>query len=145
MTFSAKMDSAYKKTLAAVVFIVAASCFIPLFFTPYDFTGFLILGGTFLVTIGFLVWSHANITYTFYEEYLVAKGGPLRFKIPYKSITRVARTTDFLTGMRLSTAKDGLAIYYSASWMGELKISPAEQEAFLKELFKRAPQAKWDV
>ncbi|MFD1336690.1 PH domain-containing protein [Oceanobacillus iheyensis] len=63
----------------------------------------------------------------------------------YSQITKIEVTSNFLIGTRAMMATNGIVIYYSCGIIGELKLSPDNQDAFLKILQDRAPQANINV
>lgn len=144
MTFEPKkMDKKYKVFLAIMIGIIGVACFFPFIF-EFEWLPFLILGGVFLITGVGIIWAHLSIRYTFTEETLNIHGGLFRFKIPYDKITSVTRTTDYLSGMNVMTATKGLAIQNMHVAFGEVKITPADEEAFLLTLKKYAPHVSLD-
>jgi hypothetical protein len=66
---------------------------------------------------------------------LVIRAGLRRVRIPYARITGISATMDHRSAMALSL--DRLRIEYEG---GELLISPADQDEFLEDILKRAPQ-----
>ncbi|MFC7373471.1 PH domain-containing protein [Fictibacillus iocasae] len=146
MTFRAERDRFFILTTLLIVLVTATVIFIPLLFdksaTQEDW---IIVSCIFLGTNAFVLWPFLFITYTFHEEYLQVAGGPVRSKIKYRDITKVARTTDILTGYRMHSSLNSIEIFYNTGWTGSVKISPQQQEWFMEELKKRCPNMILDL
>jgi len=136
------MDTKYKRFLWIIIAVLAIACFFPFIFAEFDWVAFSLLAGTFLIFSGAIFWSHLSIRYTFKKEHLYIYGGIFRFKIPYEKITSVKRATDYLTGIRVMSATNGLSIFDSHTTFGEIKISPVDEETFLLTLQKHAPHVQ---
>lgn len=96
----------------------------------------------FILTVVFLLWISFSISYTFQENHLLVKTGPIKKRIQYNEITSVRPTKDIFTGFRILSSIDALAISYQSGIMGEIKISPKDKAAFLIELRERVPSLK---
>jgi hypothetical protein len=94
----------------------------------------------FIFSVGFLLWVSFSINYIFQENHLLVKAGPIRKRILYSEITSIRPTEDILTGYRILSSIDALAISYQSGLMGEIKISPRDKDVFLAELAIRVPK-----
>lgn len=140
MKFKAKVDKYYVNLIAIIIAILALSLLFPLFFEESNsLPVIIILGSVFIVSVLLILWSSFTISYTFNEDHLFVKGGLFQSKIPYKRVTKVAWTNEIFWGYRMMSAKEGIEIFYKASFFGSVKISPREQDAFIEELVKRCP------
>ncbi|QHE52852.1 PH domain-containing protein [Pontibacillus sp. HMF3514] len=84
----------------------------------------------------------ANIKYEFHDDHLKVKGGPLRKRIPYSKIVYARSTDDVFDGFRVLTASEAVEIVYGHGWWGNIKISPENQNTFIKTLKYYCPQAE---
>lgn len=143
MVFQSKIDKSYLYVLISAIIIIGIACILPLFLDKQiDIYGIVIMFSIFFLTVGFLLWISFSISYTFQENHLLVKTGPIKKRIQYIEITSVRPTKDILTGFRILSSIDALAISYRSSIMGEIKLSPKDKEAFLSELGKRVPALK---
>ena len=94
----------------------------------------LILIGTASVLV---VWILLATYYTFENQFLAVRCGPMRLRVPLEKITEVAPSRSPLSGPALSL--DRLKIKHRGSTIGVL-ISPVDKSGFLTELAARAPQ-----
>ena len=144
MVFRSRRDQYFSIMMAIVIVVIAAVTLLPILFDKSATLGtVLFMVGLFLFTTAFLLWIIFSIKYVFEDDHLFVKGGPFRSRIPYDEITLVTRATDILVGYRILTSKDALEIFYQRGLLGSIKISPRDQEAFLKELKKRCPHAEF--
>lgn len=141
MMFRSKMDRAFKKMMTIILFIVTILMWLPpMLDESLSSSGWVYLSVLYVLIVGFFFWIFLDTKYEFKEHYLLVTGGPIRSKIKYADITKVAKTTDFYTGYRLATAKKGLEIFYTTGVVGSVKISPYQQDDFIEELVKRCPR-----
>lgn len=142
MKFKSKRDSTYLSLMSVAIGVIVISCLFPLVFAEVweEPMVIMILLSICLVTVGFALWVSLDIYYIFEDKALFLKAGPFRKRIAYDEITSISPTKDILTGYRLLSSKDAIAIYYKTGVMGEVKISPVEKEKFIEELKKRVPQ-----
>lgn len=144
MTFRSKRDRTFIRYVTVAIIIVALATLWPivyeLFFAAIpDVTAIWILVALFLICVGFLLWLYFDIEYTFKDDYLFVRGGPVRSKIPYEYITKVSKTSNILVGYRILSSKDALEVHYKKAFMGSVIISPEKQDVFLKVLSEKAP------
>lgn len=143
MVFRSKVDRFFVITIGIAVLVLAASCFFPYFIEDeVPLLAGVILTVTFLLCAGFIVWISVDILYELNEDHLFVKAGPIRRRIPYEEITKVAPNRDISTGFRMLSSRDGLEVYYKSAFMGGVKISPEDKELFISELKKRGPHIK---
>ncbi|TWT03667.1 PH domain-containing protein [Planomicrobium sp. CPCC 101079] len=141
MKFRSKIDRFFLTIYGIAMLVVAASVFLPFFIEDrVPLMAAVIFISTFIVCVGFMLWLLLDIAYVFYPDHLFVKGGLFRSRIPYQEITRVSPTSDIFTRYRILSSRDGVEIFYRSALMGSVKISPADQECFLNELKKRAPE-----
>jgi hypothetical protein len=81
-----------------------------------------------------LVWP---VRYTCASDALVVRSGAIRYRVPYREISRVSPSRAMWSSPALSL--DRLRIDYGARW---LLISPTDRGDFLAELRRRAPQLR---
>lgn len=144
MTFKAKRDSFFTNVFICCLVLVAAATLWPvvyeLFFAKEtDWTGILIMGLLFIVTVGFLLWIWIDIEYTFHPGYLLVRGGPIRSRIPYEQITKVRETQNIFIGYRILSSSDAVEIFYKSGLWGSVIISPENKLDFMDELRRRCP------
>ena len=144
MTFLPKFDRSFKDYMMTVMLFCAACFFIPFVILSFDLTLFLFMATLYIVVIGVFLWTVFSTRYRFHQNYLYLTGGPIRFKIPYKQITHITRTFEIRAGFHLMTSKHGLIIHYQSTRLREFKISPDQQQVFLEELVRHAPQTRLD-
>lgn len=146
MTFRSKIDKYFIISLFIYTFIIAVVSFFPFFIEDeYPIEAPIIMITIFISSVGFLAWCGFAVKYTFYEDYLLVKGGPFRSKISYKDITKVSPTTELLTGYRILSSKDAIELFYKTGTFGSVKISPKDKEKFIIELEKRCKNIKIDM
>ena len=145
MTFLPKFDRSFKDYMITVMLFCAACFFIPFVISSFDLTLLSFMAMLYVVVVGIFIWTLYSTRYQFRQNYLYLKGGPIRIKIPYKQISHVTRTFEIRAGFHLMTSKDGLNIYFQSAIFKEFKISPAQQQDFLQELVRRAPQIQLDI
>jgi Bacterial PH domain len=145
MMFRAKVDRFFITVISFAVGIVAAATLLPLILEDNVPTGAAVtMWGFFIVCTGFIVWISTDIKYVFNDDHLLVKGGPIKKRIAYGEITRVAPTRDIFTGFRILSSRDAIEVYYRTSWMGSVKVSPDRMDIFVEELSKRCPGLKVD-
>lgn len=89
------------------------------------------------VSLALLVWLLLTTHYTFEDNALVIRSGPLRSEVPYARITRVAHSRSVLAAPAMSLRR--LMIHFG---VGDFAIiSPADLPAFLHALRERVPGA----
>lgn len=143
MVFQSKIDKYYLYVIVSAIIIIGVACILPLFLDKQiDIYGIVIMLTIFFLTVVFLLWISFSISYTFQENHLLVKTGPIKKRIKYNEITSVRPTKDIFTGFRILSSIDALAISYQSGIMGEIKISPKEKDAFLTELRERIPSLK---
>lgn len=144
LSFKSKRDRTFFRKIMVALVIVALVTLAPvlyeLFFSATrDMLAVFITSILFLLCAGFIVWVSFDIEYTFTENHLFVRGGPIRSKIPYEDITKVNPTANILVGYRVLSSKDALEIQYKKALLGSVIISPERQEVFLQVLLEKAP------
>ena len=145
MTFFPKFDRSFQDYMMTVMLFCAACFFMPFVILSFDLTLFWFMVGLYVVVISLFLWTIFSTRYRFRRSYLHLTGGLIRIKIPYKNISHVTRTFEIRAGLHLMTSKDGLIIHFQSAVLTEFKISPDNQQDFLKELIKRAPQIQLNL
>jgi uncharacterized membrane protein len=139
--FRSRIDKYFLSTLSIAIIIIGFVCLLPLFLDgekdPFA-TVFMLL--VFIFSAGFLLWISFSIRYIFQENDLLVKAGPIRKRILYREIISIRLTKDILSGYRILSSIDALAISYQSGLLGEIKISPRDKDDFLAELAKRVPK-----
>lgn len=139
--FESKVDRGYKLFLCVATLILFVVCIFPLIVLPFNWINLIILVSVFVLSTLLILLPCYNLRYIFCSDHLFVKSGFFRFYIQYNQITKVEATSNFLIGTRAMMATKGIVIYYSNGIMGELKLSPVNQDTFLKILQERAAQA----
>ncbi|WP_431027007.1 PH domain-containing protein [Lysinibacillus sp. LZ02] len=103
----------------------------------------MIMSTMFIISAIFLWWYVISIKYVLHEHYLLVKGGPFKSKIPYQSITKVAPTTDQLTGYRISASDKGIELFYEVAVHRSVQVLPKDKIEFIAELRKRCPHVQF--
>ncbi|MGM7700609.1 PH domain-containing protein [Pseudalkalibacillus sp. Hm43] len=143
MRFETKYDGTFLSIIGGTIIMILGVFLIPLFLEE-SLTAIEIIVSLSIVigVIGSLLWLMFSTSYTLLDNHLLVISGPIRSKIPYEEITRIAPTSQIIVGYRILTSKDAIDISYKSGWMGSVKISPKQKERFVGELFKRCPNAK---
>ena len=89
------------------------------------------------VIVVLLGWLLLSTHYTFEENALVIRSGPLRSAVPYARITRVEHSRSFLAAPAMSLRR--IMIHFGVADFAI--ISPADRPGFLRALGERAPSA----
>ncbi|MFF2886255.1 PH domain-containing protein [Paenibacillus sp. NPDC057967] len=95
-----------------------------------------------IVLIPVILGIYFGIRYLFEKEALVVRTAFIKSVIPYTSIIKVQKSVELWTGFRILSSRDAITIFHKN---GEVKISPADRGAFLKEIHKHCPQVKLEV
>ena len=140
MVFRSKVDSFFVKLILIMILIIGLMTLLPLFAVGGEVLIVVLISTlNFLVVTGIILWCSFSIKYVFHQDYLFVKGGPLRSRIPYESITKVSPTSAIFVGYRILSSRDSIEIFDRTSMMGSVKISPQDQKGFIAELKKRCP------
>lgn len=139
MIFRSKIDTFYMIFISIASLVMGAVTILPPLFDENASIGILIfMSSMFLIIIALMVWGTFFIKYVFYEDYLLVKGGLMRSKIPYKSITKIIPTDNVFSGYRILSSKNALELFYTKGvHVNSVKISPRNQKDFIIELKKR--------
>ena len=145
MTFLPKHDRSFKDYMYTVMLFCATCFFVPFVISSFDLTLLLFMAMLYVLVVGIFLRTVFSTRYQFRRNCLYLTGGPIRIKIQYKQISHVTRTFEIRAGFHLMTSKDGLIIHYQSAIFKEFKISPDQQQVFLQELVRRAPQTRLDI
>lgn len=92
---------------------------------------FILLGGA-----GFVAWIWLATNYTLEADDLVVRSGPFTWRVPLNDITAIETPTGFVrSGSSPALSMDRLLVRYGKN--KRLMISPADKQAFLKDLAAR--------
>lgn len=142
MTFKSKIDLPFGIMMIISIAAIAAAGFFPFFLDePVPLSAAVIIFVIIIPIILLLILMTFNTRYTFQDDYLHAKSVIFSSRIPYKDIFKVHPTSNFISGYRMMTSKDGIEIHSRSIAFGSLRISPENKALFIEELKKRAPQA----
>lgn len=145
MVFRSKVDAFFVTLITIAILIIGAATLLPILFdNEATFSTGVLMLAIFILSAGLIVWSALFVKYVFHENYLLVKGGPFRSKIPYQTITGISPTNDLFTGYRILSSRQALELFYTSAILGSVKISPEDKIAFLTELKKRCPNAKFE-
>lgn len=89
-----------------------------------------------------------TVKYVITEQQLNVQAGPIKNTIPYEKITRIERFRGLgytSGGYKLHLAGDGFEIFYSNGWFGSVRISPQQDEQFLKEIRRHLSNDSTDL
>ncbi|AGK54474.1 PH domain-containing protein [Bacillus sp. 1NLA3E] len=141
MVFRSRIDKYFLLMISIAIIALGLACLFPLFLDgekePF---AIVLMLSIFILSVGFLLWVSFSISYVFQENHLLVKAGPLRKRILYSEISSIRPTKDILTGYRILSSIDALAISYQSGLIGEIKITPRDKDVFLAELAIRVPK-----
>lgn len=89
----------------------------------------------------FVGWIWFGTGYTVTETELKIKSGPLRYRIPIKSITKIRKTRNPLSSPALSL--DRLEVKYGK--YGRAIISPIDKKGFTNTIQEKNPEVEIDI
>ena len=140
--FTSKMDKTFRNILMLAVGVLLLLFFLPLLLDSESMTQKDIWTVTILciVTLAMLLWFAFDIKYVFKEDHLYLRAGFLFTRIRYEDVEsyrEVKGLMDVGSGFNLLNSTNAIAILSQKVMLGEVKISPADQEGFLRELEKR--------
>ena len=136
-----------KKSRSFGGFLIAASLFITLvvfglpaiFKDTFDLIEFIVSSLLVLITIGLFLWLWCGTYYLIDNEILIAKSGPLTWKIPIKEILFIRLNQDTIGGTwKLTLSWKCIELKYKKS--RSIFISPNNESDFLDKLVKINPQ-----
>lgn len=140
--FTSKIDKTFRNILMLAVGGLLLLFFLPLLFDSEGMTQKDIWTVTILciVTLAMLLWFAFDIKYVFKADHLYVRAGFLFTRIRYEDVEsyrEVKGLMDVGSGFNLLNSTNAIAILSQKVMLGEVKISPADQEGFLRELEKR--------
>ena len=132
-------DQTFHTGIDAVMMIIIAVSVLPVLaipvFEPRARTPVLYVTSALVVL---LFWYLYRTTYYVLQEtQLVVRCGPIRVDVPYESLRRAAKSRSPMSGYAMSTHR--IEVEYGR--FESMLISPADRDAFLEELQRRAPHA----
>lgn len=148
MEFRNVVDEVYlahqQRIVLAITLIYTANLFLLIFFQVIQLG---MLGYLWLLSpliLAFLTYSLMQLLnrqhkFVFKPTYLDAGTMLTKMMIPYDDIVDVVRTIDFKDGNSMMTAQRGLKLVLKNAHWDHLKVSPANEKAFLAHLKQKAP------
>ena len=134
--FASKVDTWLAVILCASLALSLVSAVFVWWFVP-GWSRWMGVGG-----LGFVVLLCVTVLFPLYyaleRDLLLVRSGVLRYRIPYKEITKVEPTNNPLSSPALSL--DRLHIHVEGRF--GVMISPLERERFLTELLARCPHLR---
>ncbi|MBM7632302.1 PH domain-containing protein [Geomicrobium sediminis] len=136
MTFQSRIDKRFVSFIILVMLSVVCFAGGTLLFsatTIWEWLPFIFL----VVVVALCFWMLVTVKYVITAQQLNVQAGPITSTIPYEKITRIERFRGMgytSGGYKLHLAGDGFEIYYSNGWFGSVRISPQQDEQFLKEI-----------
>lgn len=144
MTFKSKIDIPFSIMIVISIFVIAAAGLFPFFLNdPVPLSAAILIFVIIIPAIMLLILMTFNTRYTFHDDYLHAKSILFSSRIPYRDIFKVHPTSNFISGYRMMTSKDGIEIHSRSIAFGSLRISPVNKSLFIEELKKRVPYAHY--
>jgi len=148
MEFRNIVDDVYlahqQRVVLATTFIYTANLFLLFFFHLIPLEGFYLLwllSPIVIATVmyGLMQFLNRQHKFVFKAKYLDAGTFMTKMMIPYEDIVDVVRTIDFKDGNSMMTAQRGLKLVLKNGYWDHLKVSPADEKAFLANLKRKAP------
>ncbi|WP_042419016.1 PH domain-containing protein [Geomicrobium sp. JCM 19038] len=147
MTFRSRVDKRMVVFIIVVMMSVVSLAGSTLFFsvsTLWVWLPFIFL----IVVVALCFWMLMTVKYVITEQQLNVQAGPIKNTIPYEKITRIERFRGLgytSGGYKLHLAGDGFEIFYSNGWFGSVRISPQQDEQFLKEIRRHLSNDSTDL
>ncbi len=137
MRFQSEVSTLYKVILGLALLMLLVVSIAP-FVEGSDTAGYIATGITLSIFI-FIVWCVLATYYTIQNGVLVAKSGPIVFRIKIASITKIENHKGILIPVmwKLGLSHNGIIITYDK--FNDIYISPKNQEKFIAELLKINP------
>lgn len=148
MEFRNVVDDVYaahqQRVVLAITLIFTVNLFLLIFFRVIPLAGLhylWLLSPLFiaLATYGLMQLINRQYKFVFKQQYLDAGTMLTKMMIPYEDIVDVVRTIDFKDGNSMMTAQRGLKLVLKNGYWDHLKVSPANEKAFLVQLKQKAP------
>ncbi len=126
--------------IAAILFISLIVYGLPvLLHDTFDLMGFIVSSLIVSITIGLFLWLWIGTYYLIDNEMLIAKSGPLIWKVPTKEISFIRLNQETIGGTwKLTLSWKCIEIKYKKS--RSIFISPNNESDFLDRLVKINPQ-----
>lgn len=139
--FSSKKSRSFGGILIAGVLLITLVVFglpVVLKGTP-DLMEFIVSSLLVLITAGLFLWLWLGTYYFIDNEILIAKSGPLTFKVPIKEISFIRLNQETIGGTwKLTLSWKCIELKYKKS--RSIFISPNDENDFLDRLVKINPQ-----
>ncbi|EZH64785.1 hypothetical protein DH09_19910 [Bacillaceae bacterium JMAK1] len=138
MTFQSRIDKRFVAFIILVMLSVVCFAGGTLLFsatTIWEWLPFIFL----VVVVSLCFWMLGTVKYVVMAQKLIVRAGPVKSTIPYQKINRIERFRGMgytSGGYKFHLAGDGLEIYYSTGLLGSVRISPQQDERFIKEIRK---------
>lgn len=145
--FTSKMNKSFRNMLVIIVGVILILFIVPIILDSENMTkaDFWAITMSCMLTLAMILWFAFDIKYVFKEEHLYLRAGFLFTRIRYEDIEsyrEVKGLMDVGSGFNLLNSTDAMAILSQKVMLGEVKISPTDQEAFIQELEKHIEAAK---
>lgn len=148
MEFRNVVDDVYlehqQRVVLAITLIFTVNLFLLIFFRwiPLEGLNYLWFLSPLIVAYGLyslMQLLNRQHKFIFKPNYLDAGTLMTKMMIPYDDIVDVVRTIDFKDGNSMMTAQRGLKLVLKNCHWDHLKVSPADEKAFLAHLKQKAP------
>jgi hypothetical protein len=136
MTFKSRKDNLYRVVMLASVVLLCGVMIMDLFIGGVN-TGAIGTVVPALFVSGLLLWIWFGTWYKLEQGQLLYKSGPLKGRIPVKSIRKIVKGKTLWAGFKPALARKGLIIKYGRG--EQIYISPSGHDAFLAEIKKMNP------
>lgn len=147
VTFTSKMDKTFRIMLLLVIGVLLLLFILPVVFDGEAMTQADVITHTLLcaLTVGLILWLAFDIKYVFKADHLYVRAGFLFTRIRYEDVEsyrEVKGLMDVGSGFNLLNSTNAMAILAQTVLLGEVKVSPTDQEGFIEELEKRIEAVK---
>lgn len=148
MEFRNVVDDVYlayqQRIVLIITLIYTANLFILIYFRIILLKGINFIWLLSPLLIAYIAYSIMQLRnrqhkFVFKPKYLDAGTMLTKMIIPYEDIVDVVRTIDFKDGNSMMTAQRGLKLILKNCYWDHLKLSPANEKAFLAHLKRKAP------
>jgi hypothetical protein len=135
MRYNSKRDPLYGVVFLIIIFVIMISVG-SMFWADEDVPLIIIIPTCVFcfAVIGFIVWIWLNTYYEIQDGLLYYRSGPIKGKLPVKSIIKITQNQTMYAGTKPALARNGLIITYG-KW-NEIYISPILADELIRELKK---------
>lgn len=131
-----------KDWLVAIVYLVLGTGIGLIWSLPYygDLIFRVIITVFLGIILGLFTWAVFSTYYLFTDDFLICISGPLKLKIPYKSITEIRESHCGWSSLALSF--DRVLIKRGRNFLLNDYVSPKNKQIFMEELKNRVEKVK---